>query len=318
MPGKDRPITGAGQISTSVRKQAVDKHLRRFAGQEGEILRASACADGPDSGAAYAAVSCAAARVMIQGGRAESAAVHIALPQGTGTAVLSSLSAGVQSACDEAGISEVIAETCVLAGAFQPRVTVYASGRRQTEDRAASAPVAGTGLVMAGYAGWRGGVLLARLHEEQLAARFPAAFLQPVLQAPDSSFSPLPAAEAAYAYGADAVYICGEGGIFTGIREFAQAAGLGVRTELMSILLRQETVEICDYAGVSPYLLMSQGCVLIASDQPQQVQIQLAGAGIPAAQIGYFTDGNDRVVSDGEEIRYLEPFHRDSFYDKSI
>lgn len=319
MPGKDRAIAGTGRISTSVRKQAVDKYLGRLAVPEGEILRAGACADGPDSGAAYAAVSCAAARVLMQGGRAAEASVHIVLPQDAGTGILSELSTGVLRACEEAGISEVITETCVLAGVFQPRVTVFASGRKQSENGAAPAAVsAGTGLVMAGYAGWRGGVLLAKLHEAELTARFPRAFLQAALQAPDSSFSPLPAAEAAIACGADAIYICGEGGIFTGIREFSEAAGLGVQTELLSILLRQETVEICDYAGVSPYLLMSQGCVLIASDQPQQVQMQLAGAGIPAAQIGYFTDGNDRVVSDGEETRYLEPFRRDSFYDKSI
>ena len=318
MPGKDRVISGTGRISTSVRKQAVDKYLRGFNVTDGEVLRASACADGPDSGTAYAAVSCAAARVYALGGKADSAGVQITVPEGTGTAVLSELTRGLADACSRADISRATSEVCVLNGDFLPRVTVFASGRKRPDYKKAVRITAGDGLIMAGYAGWRGGVLLAKLSGEALVSRFSTAFLQEVLQAPESSFSPLSAAEAAYAYGADAVYICGEGGIFTGIREFAEQAGLGVHSELMSILLRQETVEICDYAGVSPYLLMSQGCVLIASRQPQKVQMQLAGAGIPAAEIGFFTDGNDRVVSDGEETRYLEPFRRDSFYDRCI
>lgn len=318
MPGKDRVISGTGRISTSVRKQAVDKYLRGFDVTDGEVLRASACADGPDSGAAYAAVSCAAARVYVMGGKAESAAIQITVPQGTKTAVLSELARGGKDACELAGISGVTSEVCVLNGDFLPRVTVFASGRKRPDLAETNRTAAGDGLVMAGYAGWRGGVLLARLSGEALLSRFSPSFLQEVLQAPDSSFSPLSVTESAYDYGADAVYICGEGGVFTGIREFAEQAGLGVRAELMSILLRQETVEICDYAGVSPYLLMSHGCVLIASRQPQKVQMQLAGAGIPAAQVGYFTDGNDRVVSDGEETRYLEPFRRDSYYDRCI
>lgn len=318
MPGKDRVISGTGRISTSVRKQAVDKYLRGFDGTDGEVLQASACADGPDSGAAYAAVSCAAARLYVMGKKAESAAIQITVPQGTKAAVLSELARGVKDACDCAGISGVTSEVCVLNGDFLPRVTVFASGRKRPDLAGTTGIAAGDGLVMAGYAGWRGGVLLARLSGEALLSRFSPSFLQEVLMAPDSSFSPLSVTEAAYGYGADAVYICGEGGVFTGIREFAEQAGLGVRAELMNILLRQETVEICDYAGVSPYLLMSQGCVLIASRQPQKVQMQLAGAGIPAVQVGYFTDGNDRVVSDGEETRYLEPFRRDSFYDRCI
>lgn len=315
MPGKDREITGRGRISTSVRKQAVDKYLRDFSGTETGILRAGAAADGPDAGAAYAAVSCAAARVYAMGGQAENASVQITLPRGTGTEMLSDLSRGVKAACEAAGIHDAIAQACVLEGDFLPRVTVFASGERRPGSGDGPGQVtAGDGLVMAGYAGLRGGVLLAHLCREALTERFSPSFVRAALDVPDSCFSPLPAACAAFANGADAVYICGEGGVFTGIREFAEQKGLGVKTQLQSVLLQQETVEICDYAGVSPYMLMSQGCVLIASRQPQKVQIQLAGAGIPACVIGYLTGGNDRVIINGEETRFLEPFRKDSFY----
>ena len=315
MPGKDRPITGRGRISTSAWKQTAGKLQK----SNGQILQASACADGPDPGAAYAAAACAAARLYVLGGLAECAAVQIAVPAGTGTGLLSGLTRGGQEACQAAGFASVSSQVCVLEGDFLPRVTVFASGRKCTQQTAETARVtAGEGLVMAGYAGWRGGALLAKLHQDRLTAHFSPSFLRDVLQAPDEDFSPVRAVREAFLQGADDVFVCGEGGIFTAAREFAEKEGLGVRVSLADILLRQETVEICDLAGVSPYLLMSQGCVLIAARQPLKVQIQLAGAGIPAGVIGYFTDDNDRVVTDGEETRYLEPFRRDSFYDSCL
>ena len=314
MPGKDRPIAGSGRISASAEKQTADKILLA----DENYLQASACADGPDQGAAYAAVSCAAARLYAMGGQTGCAAVHIAVPAGTGTGQLSELTRGAGEACRQAGFTGIDVQVCILAGDFLPRVTVFASGKKEQQGALSQPITAGSSLVMAGYAGWRGGVLLARLHEKLLTRHFSPAFLRETIQAQGSSFSPQKAVETAFASCAEDVYICGEGGIFTAIREFGEKAGLGVRVQLGDILLRQETVEICDLAGVSPYLLMSHGCVLIAARQPLQVQMQLAGADIPAAVIGYFTDDNDRVVTDGEETRYLEPFRRDSFYDSCL
>jgi hydrogenase maturation factor len=67
-------------------------------------------------------------------------------------------------------------------------------------------------------------------------------------------------------------------------------------------------VEICDYFGISPYQIATEGSLLLAVDHGQKVLTELAAAGIPAVIIGHLTDDNDRVVLNEEEVRYLEPF----------
>ena len=96
--------------------------------------------------------------------------------------------------------------------------------------------------------------------------------------------------------------------------DFAARARLGVRIFLDRIPIRQETVEVCDLLGVNPYLLMSQGTLLMAADEEMRILEEFAAAAIPAAVIGYFTDGSDRVVINDGETRFLEPFRGDSFY----
>ena len=41
---------------------------------------------------------------------------------------------------------------------------------------------------------------------------------------------------------------------------------------------------------------------------------RLKKSGIPAAVIGRATDSNDRVITNGEEIRFLEPAGSDELY----
>ena len=57
-----------------------------------------------------------------------------------------------------------------------------------------------------------------------------------------------------------------EGGVFGALWEMAEGAGTGLDVDLRKIPIRQETVEICEFFGVNPYLIMSSGSMMIASD----------------------------------------------------
>ena len=72
------------------------------------------------------------------------------------------------------------------------------------------------------------------------------------------------------------------------------------------IPVRQETVEICEFFGISPYELLSGGCLLITADNGERLAQVLEEAGIPAAVIGRMTDNNDRIVINEDESRFLE------------
>jgi hydrogenase maturation factor len=83
---------------------------------------------------------------------------------------------------------------------------------------------------------------------------------------------------------------------------------------LKKILLKQETVEICEFYNLNPYMLISSGCMLMVTDNANQMVEKLKSAGITAAVIGRIMEGNDRIIINEEERRYLEPPKSDELY----
>ena len=105
-----------------------------------------------------------------------------------------------------------------------------------------------------------------------------------------------------------------EGGIFGALWEIGAASKVGMEIDLKKILLKQETVEICEFYDINPYMLISSGCMLIVTDQANYLVDRLNAEGIAAAVIGRVTEGNDRVIINGEEKRFLEPPKSDELY----
>ena len=61
-------------------------------------------------------------------------------------------------------------------------------------------------------------------------------------------------------------------------------------------------------------MLISSGCLLIGTSKGNEMVDKLVAAGIPAAVIGRIIKGNDRVILNGEERRYLEAPKTDELY----
>ena len=105
-----------------------------------------------------------------------------------------------------------------------------------------------------------------------------------------------------------------EGGIFGALWEMAEASGVGLEIDLKKIPLKQETVEICEYFGISPYELISSGSMLMAAKDGNRLVMELQKEGIPAVIIGKATAGRDRILRNEDECRYLEPPKTDELY----
>ena len=80
------------------------------------------------------------------------------------------------------------------------------------------------------------------------------------------------------------------------------------------IPVRQETIEICEFFGLNPYELISGGSLLMAADDGAELVRELAKIGVPATVIGKIRSGNDRVVINEDERRFLEPPKPDEIY----
>ena len=73
-------------------------------------------------------------------------------------------------------------------------------------------------------------------------------------------------------------------------------------------------MEICEFFDVNPYQIMSSGSMLMITDNGQKLVDALEQGGIHAAVIGRTTGGNDRILHNGEEIRYLDRPQADELY----
>ncbi len=111
-----------------------------------------------------------------------------------------------------------------------------------------------------------------------------------------------------------ALYEVCEGGIYAALWKMAQESGVGLEIQLRQIPIRQETVEVCEFLNINPYQLLSGGCLLIGTYHAEDVLRRLEQVEIPAVRIGRATDGNDRVLLDEGQVRYLERPQPDSFF----
>jgi len=121
--------------------------------------------------------------------------------------------------------------------------------------------------------------------------------------------------------GVTAMHDATECGIWGGLYEIAQAANLGVRVEMESIVVEDCVPDICRYFGIDPYASISEGTLIIScrENKAQDILIALRKKGIKSSIIGEFTQpGLGMVlVREGREEKLehpiVDPFWR-AFY----
>lgn len=107
--------------------------------------------------------------------------------------------------------------------------------------------------------------------------------------------------------GVSSMHDATEGGIFGAVWETAQASGCGVILEKDKIPVAPETVLICRHYGLSPYRLISSGCLVLTAADPKPLLERLAEKKIPAAVIGRMTKEKEYRVVSGPDGAVEEP-----------
>lgn len=168
-------------------------------------------------------------------------------------------------------------------------------------------------IVMTKWAGLEGSAVLAECCRKRLRERYPSGLIDEAAGF-ERYLSVLEEAAAAVKSGAGMLCAVAEGGVFRALWTLAQRAGAGLEIDIKKIPIRQETVEICNFLDINPYELAGNGSLLCVTKQGEELAAAYNSQGIPAAVIGTLTKGNDRVIQNGEERRYLEPAREDEIY----
>ena len=113
---------------------------------------------------------------------------------------------------------------------------------------------------------------------------------------------------------AGAMHDVSEGGIFAALWDMAEYSGVGLDIDFRAIPVRQEIIEICELLNINPYILDSMGCLLMTCENGCDIVNVMQENGIRAAVIGKVTAGNDRIIHNVEEDRYLGLPEQDEIY----
>lgn len=238
----------------------------------------------------------------------------VLLPEIVEEPELKQMMSQVEKACQAANIQVMGGHTEVTAAVNQPLISVCGVGKVKDGRLISTAGARpGMDILVTKWIGIEGTSILAKEKEPELLTRFSVSFIERARRL-DAFLSVLPEAAVAVQSGVSAMHDVTEGGIFGALWEMAEASGVGLEIDMKKIPIRQETVEVCEFFGLNPYQLISSGCMLMAAADGNALVRALECAGIPAAVIGKAVDGNDRVLWNEGERRFLEPPKTDELY----
>ncbi len=242
----------------------------------------------------------------------------ILLPEGYRESDLKNMMKEIEAVSESLNIEILGGHTEITAAVNQPVITVTGVGKMPKNQMIKTAGVIpGQEIVMTKWAGLEGTAIIAREKEAELLSKYTKDFIvgaQNFLQ----NISVVAEARLARAMGVTSMHDVTEGGIFGALWELGEASGVGLEVDLKKITLKQETVEICEFYDLNPYQLISSGVMLMVTDKANELAEVLKKNGIPAAVIGRITAGNDRVVLNDVEKRFLAPPKSDELYKAGI
>ncbi len=168
-----------------------------------------------------------------------------------------------------------------------------------------------TDVIMAGYAGLAGSLQILTENREELKNRFSTYFLEKAEKEAKETIEITKATRLVAGSEVSEDVICmvsaGQDGVFGALWELGERLGKGLSVELKSVPIRQETVELANFADVNPYKDDSDGVFLLAVKENEKILKFFQKRGIPTAVIGSIIDRNKRVVVAGERETFLLP-----------
>ena len=297
----------------AVAKAAVGLDAGLFMQEEMTGAMAVSCTSlsGCEEGLTALAVKRACNSLAASGAKPEAVTVQFMLSESTEEKELKAMMKEVLVACAKADVALANGHTQVSSFVAEPVISVTAMG---------SAPaimtleetVYGSDLVMTKSAGLAGAALLAKYYRENLHERYTYTFIDKAA-AREEEVSVLPETEVLKGLGIRHMHDVAEGGVFGAVWELCERLCAGVELDLKKIPICQETVEICEYFDVNPYQLKGDGALLFLTHDSTAAIKALKEAGISAAVIGRMNEGNDRILINEDETRFLEPNRVDEY-----
>lgn len=236
------------------------------------------------------------------------------LPENTEEKELQEMMKQAEEVCNRFKVQIIGGHTEVVVNIEKPVLTVTGIGKRKKTSVSELKKIKpGQDVIVSKWIGLEGTSMIAREYKSELLTRYPVRMIEEAEEF-ESLLSILPEAAAALKSGVCGMHDVSQGGIFGALWEMAQKAGVGLEIDLKKLPVRQETIEICEFFDLNPYELLSGGSLLMTAEDGIGLTAALGKAGVPAVIVGKTTSGNDRVLFNEEEKRFLELPKADQMY----
>ncbi|MBQ9278864.1 MAG: hypothetical protein IJ224_09570 [Lachnospiraceae bacterium] len=198
----------------------------------------------------------------------------------------------------------------------------------------------GDRIIMLGYAGLMGTDIIARSKRDELGKRFALSYIEGAYFNKDEYAIRDKVRILVDIFGKDVLYMhdVSHGGIYGALWQLGVKIKHGISVNHANIPIKQETVEICEFFDINPYMLDGTGAVIAVVrdesencadkavsgkgidgvDSEKRTEDMKFKKGLVVATIGRITDDNDKVVMLGDEKnpeqRFLSPVKGDEIY----
>lgn len=249
--------------------------------------------------AVYAAIN----DILAQDGIPQKMTIAITCPERMRESKLAQMMEEAQTICNRYDIAIIGGHTMVSDSVNDPVVTITVMGQKIEKEQIDVVP--GDDIVCIGYIGMDGASLIAHAREKELLQRFPKTMVSSALDF-----------EKTLAISDDVACIkkepvglmqtVREGGIFAALWELSKKSKAGLSVDIKKIPMKQMVVEICNLYDLNPYEMISTGCLLVVVKDGDALVNTLESVNRKAAVIGKLIEGNDKIIVNADEVRYLD------------
>lgn len=313
-----------GSLPERYLSRSVIKHIRRLnpklsvsaaVGNDYANLHGSVSADGIGDTPWIAWVK-AMNNFACSGGQIEGARLTMLLPQNVKESWIKGYMADFNSYAEAKGIQILGGHTQVseVFARAQFVVTMLGTAGEYHANKKKIKP--GYDIVMVGQAGLMGADIILREKREELHTRFPDFYLD-MASVKEDAYSIADVARRIADSDMDICYMHdgSSGGVYGALWQMGVWMDKGFEVQHVDIPIRQETIEICEFFNINPYLLDATGCLFVVVEDGEKLVEYLTEQETEAAVIGVVTEKKEKLIVVNElEHRCLSPVNGDEIH----
>lgn len=262
---------------------------------------------GADENMGYLAVHVSCNDIASSGGEPVGILLTILLPENSSEEDLLRIMNDAKRASSEINVEIIGGHTEITNAVNRPIIssTVIGKVKKNKLISTGNAKI-GQELIMTKWAGLEGTTIIAQDCKEELLEYYSETFLNKAEEFSDY-LSVIPEGRIGAAFGVTSMHDATEGGVLGAIWEIAECSNVGVKVYLDKIPVKNETKELCTHYNISPYQLISSGCMIMTTYDGDNLIKELRKQNIEAQIIGEIIAKERICIHNGSLLPLKQP-----------